>query len=115
MMATRPPAALPENGCATLWIRPGQAVFLGPAMNLDPHFGSVTCLAIGVDNTFTVESATSEGEPVRSALIAPRVRHRLRSPGGRMVFCYLDPGSEREQDVRKRITAGDRLVSSGHL
>lgn len=94
---------------------PGHAIFLGPAMNLDPHFGSVTCLAIGVDDTFTVETATDETEPIRSAVIAAGIRHRLRSPGGRMVFCYLDPGSNRERAVRERMTAGERPVSSGHL
>jgi AraC-like DNA-binding protein len=32
-----------------------------------------------------------------------------------MVFCYLDPGSAREQAVRARMTKGDHLVGSGHV
>lgn len=113
-MSTEQRAALPESGYPTLWLMPGRAMFLGQAMNLDPHCGSVACLAVGVDATFTIEAVTCQPEPTRSALIAPRVRHRLRSPGGRMVFCYLDPGSAGEQAVRGRMMSGDHLVGWEH-
>lgn len=78
-------AALPETGCPALWLWPGQAVYAGPSLDLGPHSGSVACLAVGVDDVFTVD-----GLAVRTALVAPRFRHHLVARGERMVFCYLD-------------------------
>jgi AraC-like DNA-binding protein len=101
-------AALPETGCPALWLWPGQAVYAGPALDLGPHSGSVACLAVGVDDVFTVD-----GLAVRTALIAPRYRHHLVAHGERMVFCYL--ASVREQTCRSRMTHGTGPVRHGHI
>lgn len=103
-------AALPETGCPALWLWPGQAVYAGPSLDLGPHSGSVTCLAVGVDDVFTVD-----GLAVRTALIAPRFRHHLVAHGDRMVFCYLDVASTREQACRSRMTHGTGPVRHGHV
>ncbi|WP_344412474.1 AraC family transcriptional regulator [Amycolatopsis minnesotensis] len=109
-------SSLPENGYAdaTLWLRPGHAVYTGPSLRLDPHSGSVACLAVGLDGSFTVHR---DGHPevlARSALIAPRVRHRLVAAGERMLFCYLDPSSTRRPACEWRMTGGDAGVRVHH-
>jgi AraC-like DNA-binding protein len=102
-------ATLPETGCPTLWLWPGQAVYAGPALDLGPHSGSVACLAVGVDDVFTVH-----GLAVRTALIAPRFRHHLVAHGERMVFCYLDAASTRAQACRSRMAHGTGPLRHGH-
>ncbi len=88
---------LPETCCtaerATVWIRLGSAAYLGPSLRLGEHSGSVHCFALGVDAPFTVRVEGVGERRVRSALIAPRTRHRLVAGQGRMLFAYLDPGS----------------------
>lgn len=103
-------AALPETGCPALWLWPGQAVYAGPSLDLGQHSGSVACLAVGVDDVFTVD-----GLAVRTALIAPRFRHHLVAHGERMVFCYLDVASTREQACRSRMAHGTGPVRHGHV
>ncbi|MDX8028575.1 AraC family transcriptional regulator [Lentzea sp. BCCO 10_0856] len=87
-------AALPETCCprerATIWIWPGQAAYLGPSLDLDPHSGSVHCFALGVDAPFLLRCGGDERK-VRSALIPARTRHQVVSDGGRMLFLYLEP------------------------
>lgn len=68
----------------------GQAAYLGPSLDLDPHSGSVHCLAQGVDVPFLLRRGGEE-QKVRSALIPARTRHRVVSDGGRMLFLYLEP------------------------
>ncbi|SFR28335.1 AraC-type DNA-binding protein [Lentzea waywayandensis] len=86
-------AALPETCCpaerATIWIWPGQAAYLGPSLELDPHSGSVHCFALGVDAPFLLRIGDDERE-VRSVLIPARTRHQVVSDG-RMLFLYLEP------------------------
>ncbi|WP_394617691.1 helix-turn-helix domain-containing protein [Lentzea sp. JNUCC 0626] len=84
-------AALPETCCpwATIWLWPGQAAYLGPSLDLDPHLGSVHCFAFGVDAPFLLRIGDDERE-VRSALIPARTRHQVVSRG-RMLFRYLEP------------------------
>jgi hypothetical protein len=51
---------LPQTCCdpgAVLWLWPGQAIYNGPALDLGAHSGSVACLAIGLDDVFTVLTA----------------------------------------------------------
>ncbi|WP_245849362.1 helix-turn-helix domain-containing protein [Lentzea kentuckyensis] len=88
-------APLPETCCAraraTIWLWPGQAAYLGPSLQLDPHSGAVHCFVLGVDGPFTLRTATGERR-VRSALVPARTRHQVVSEGGRMLFRYLDPG-----------------------
>ncbi|MFC3891005.1 helix-turn-helix domain-containing protein [Lentzea rhizosphaerae] len=89
-------APLPETCCAqeraTIWIWPGQAAYLGPSLQLDPHSGAVHCFALGVDAPFTLVDSAGERR-VRSALVPARTRHQIVSEGGRMLFLYLDPAS----------------------
>lgn len=86
-------AALPETCCprdrATIWIWPGHAAYLGPSLDLHPHFGSVHCFAVGVDAPFLLRIGDDE-QQVRSALIPARTRHQVVSHG-RMLFVYLEP------------------------
>lgn len=86
--------ALPETCCpgevATIWIRSGYAAYLGPSLRLDPHSGSVHCVAVGIDAPFTVRVAADQ-RTVRSAFIPARTRHQVVAESGRMLFCYLEP------------------------
>jgi AraC-like DNA-binding protein len=114
-MTPAPAPRLPETGCATLWLWPGHAVYAGPSLELGPHSGSVACLAVGLDGSFTVRTATEDGRPARTALIAPRVRHQLVAHGRRMMFCYLDPASARERQCRSRMSGGSESVRYDHI
>ncbi|WP_306355659.1 MULTISPECIES: AraC family transcriptional regulator [unclassified Nocardia] len=84
--------ALPETCCpgevATIWIRSGYAAYLGPSLRLDPHSGSVHCVAVGIDAPFTVR-VDADQRTVRSAFIPARTRHQVVAESGRMLFCYL--------------------------
>ncbi|ASR34780.1 DNA-binding protein [Prauserella marina] len=114
-MTPGPAVALPETCCATLWLGPGHAIYAGPSLELEPHSGSVTCLAIGVDGPFTVRTAESAGRVARSALIPPRVRHQLVASGRHMVFCYLDATSEREKACRQCMTSAGGQSYHDHV
>lgn len=105
---------LPETCCATLWLAPGQAIYAGPSLELGPHSGSVSCLAVGVDSSFTIRTATYGGRTARTALIAPRFAHQLIAHGQHMVFCYLDATSARERACRLRMTGGDHPLRYDH-
>lgn len=93
-MAGEAGRALPQTCCPTVWIWAGQALYAGAALDLSPHSGSVFCLAVGIDRPFTLRVGDDIRE-FRSALIPPRTVHQLISHQGRMIFCYLDPASER--------------------
>ncbi|MGB3355500.1 MAG: AraC family transcriptional regulator [Mycobacterium sp.] len=92
-------AALPQTCCPSVWLWAGQALYAGPSLRLDPHSGSVWCLAVGVDGPVSV---TADGHAVvaRSVVIPPRVIHHLDTHGGRLVSCYLDPTSGRSSACR---------------
>lgn len=78
------PTALPPTCCAPrLW--PGQVVYVRPSLRLDAHSGSVACLAIAVNGTFTIRADGSTG-PARSqradpASVQPPGRRRCRRDG----------------------------------
>ncbi|GAA4231643.1 AraC-like DNA-binding protein [Streptosporangium album] len=97
-----------------LWLWPGQAIYTGPALDLEAHSGSVACLAIGLDDVFTVRTRGQPAQTARSALIAPRLTHRLVAHGDRMLFCYLDPGSSRRLACERQMTSGDSGLRLGH-
>ncbi len=98
-MSSRTPVPLPQTCYPTVWLWPGQALYAGPGLGLQPHSGSVFCLAVGVDEPLTVrtDSATTVA---RTILIPPRVRHQL-TVRGRLVSCYLDPASARTASCRE--------------
>lgn len=68
------------------------AMYLGPSFNLEPHRVSVTTIAVGLEEPFSIEIGDVQ-ESRRSCIIEPNTRHHLR-PSGRMVFVYLDPTIE---------------------
>ncbi|MFE6686081.1 helix-turn-helix domain-containing protein [Streptomyces sp. NPDC057743] len=109
------PAPLSETCCdqAALWLWPGQALYLGPALGLGFHSGAVSCLAVGVDGEFTIELEHGRRHRARTALVAARVRHRIVAGETRMAFCYLDPASERERACR-RLMGGGADLALGH-
>lgn len=84
-MATAP---LPET-CRTVWVRLGQAAYLGPSLRLAPHSGAVDCVIVGVDAPFTLLIGDTE-QHVRTAVVPARTRHQVLTEG-RVLFCYLDP------------------------
>ncbi|TVY06274.1 helix-turn-helix transcriptional regulator [Mycolicibacterium porcinum] len=111
-MQTEPVPALPQTCCPTVWLWPGQALYSGPGLGLQPHSGSVWCLAVGVDGPLTV---TVQGTALiaRSVLIPPRLTHHLSMRGG-LVTCYLDPGSQRSAACRQRFTVFQGRIGIGH-
>ncbi|GIH95137.1 helix-turn-helix domain-containing protein [Planobispora siamensis] len=97
-----------------VWLWPGRALYAGPSLRLGPHSGAVACLAVGVDAPFAVRPATGGELRARTALIAPRVRHRLVMSGDRMVFLYLEPGSADDRACRTGFTAAEGEILAGH-
>jgi AraC-like DNA-binding protein len=98
--------ALSETCPPTLWLWAGKALFLGPSLDLDRHSGAVACFAVGLERPFAVQLDTAEAVTARSALIPARAPHLLRGGGGRMIFCYLDPGSPAERACRRLMRDG---------
>ncbi|NKY13356.1 helix-turn-helix transcriptional regulator [Streptomyces somaliensis DSM 40738] len=109
------PARLSEtcSDQAVLWLWPGQALYVGPSLELDFHSSAVSCLAVGVDAEFTLELEHGSRRAVRTALVPARVRHRVVADGTRMAFCYLDPASTRERACRRMMT-GDAGLARDH-
>lgn len=105
--------ALPQTCCATVWLWPGQALYAGPGLDLDPHSGSVWCLAVGVDGPLTVTAAGRRVD-THSALIPPRLTHHLDTHGRRLVSGYLDPTSDRAESARRRFAHRAGEVHIGH-
>lgn len=97
-MSPRAPAPLPQTCYPAVWLWPGQALYSGPGLGLQPHSGSVWCLAVGVDGPLTVQVGTQRIE-ARTALIPPRLVHHLTMTGS-LVSCYLDPASQRSAACR---------------
>lgn len=115
-MAIMDGQALPETRChapATVWLWPGHAVYRGPSLQLDAHSGTVHCLAIGMDAPFTLWVDGSE-KTVRSALIPPRLPHRVVCNGEWMLFCYIDPSSPQVTGCWHRMTAHDQGIGLVH-
>lgn len=102
-MSPRAPAPLPQTCYPAVWLWPGQALYSGPGLGLEPHAGSVWCLAVGVDGPLTVRVGDQRIE-ARTALIPPRLVHHLSmtgsSPVAPLVSCYLDPASQRSAACR---------------
>ena len=69
----------------------GQALYAGPGLGLEPHSGSVWCLAVGVDAPLTV-TVGAASHVVRAALIPPRLTHHL-AVDGRLVL-YVERGGK---------------------
>lgn len=86
-------------------------MYSGPGLDLEPHSGSVWCLAVGVDGPLTVTVGTNR-VVATSVLIPPRLTHHLATDGGRLVSCYLDPTSDRAANCRNacRESSGDLWI-----
>ncbi len=107
--------ALPGTCCPPrLWLWPGQAVYVGPSLDLEPHSGSVGCLAVALDGTFTVLVDGVAGPAARSALIPPRLTHRVVAAADRMAFCYLDPGSAQHNAYQRAMTTTAGEITYRH-
>ena len=97
-MSPPAPAPLPQTCYPAVWLWPGQALYSGPGLGLEPHSGAVWCLAVGVDGPLTVRVGERHIR-ARTALIPPRLVHHL-SMTGPLVSCYLDPASQRSTACR---------------
>ncbi len=103
---------LPQTCYPAVWIWPGQALYSGPALGLDPHSGSVWCLAVGVDAPLTVDIG-GHRITARSALIPPRLTHHLTMTGP-LVSCYLDPAAQRSTACRNQFRDIIHGIGTGH-
>ena len=100
--------ALPQTCCPSVWLWPGQALYAGPSLNLEPHSGSVWCLAVGIDGPLTVATPDGVKRDAHSVLIPPRLTHQLICHGRGLVSCYLEPTSDRAQSALSKFTvSGD--------
>lgn len=98
---------------STIWLSAGHALYRGPYRPMAVHYGSVHCLIIGLDATFTVGGAHTATD-VRCALIPPRVPHGIEQGDGHMLFCFLDSGSPRYPGCRERMIDRSGQIALGH-
>jgi AraC-like DNA-binding protein len=109
-MTAEVPHALPQTCCPSVWLWPGQALYAGPSLNLEPHSGSVWCLAVGIDGPLTLATPDGTKRDAHSVLIPPRLTHQLICHGRALVSCYLEPTSDRAESCRRRFdSAGDDI------
>lgn len=113
-MPSEPGPALPQTCCSSVWLWPGQVLYAGPGLNLDPHSGSVWCLAVGADRPLTVTLGDGHRRNARSVLIPPRVTHHLESHGGRLVSCYLEPTAHHSESIRRSFTRAAGELAFAH-
>ncbi|BBX93825.1 helix-turn-helix transcriptional regulator [Mycolicibacterium boenickei] len=111
-MQTETVPALPQTCCPTVWLWPGQALYAGHGLGLEPHSGSVWCLAVGVDGPLTV-TVSGSAIVARSVLIPPRLTHHLSMQSG-LVSSYLDPSSQRSAACRRQFTEFRDGIGVGH-
>jgi AraC-like DNA-binding protein len=104
--------ALPQTCYPAVWLWPGQALYSGPGLGLQPHSGSVWCLAVGVDGPLTVQVGDRRIE-ARTVLIPPRLIHHLTMTGP-LVSCYLDPASQRSTACRAQFGQFHADIGVGH-
>jgi AraC-like DNA-binding protein len=107
--------ALPQTCYPSIWLWPGQALYAGPSLNLEPHSGSVWCLAVGIDGPLTVATADGVKRTARSVLIPPRLTHQLTCHGTGLVSCYLEPTSERASTSRHKFDDWQGEVGLRHV
>jgi AraC-like DNA-binding protein len=99
---------LPQTCYPSVWLWPGQALYAGPSLDLEPHSGSVWCLAVGIDGPLTVATQDGTKRDAHSVLIPPRLTHQLICHGRGLVSCYLEPTSVRAQACRSKFAhSGD--------
>ncbi|OBG79932.1 transcriptional regulator [Mycobacterium sp. E802] len=111
-MHTETMPALPQTCCPTVWLWPGQALYAGPGLGLEPHSGSVWCLVVAVDEPLRV-TLPDTVVVARSVLIPPRLTHHL-SVKGAMVSVYLDPSSQRSASCRQQFTDFRHAIGISH-
>ena len=107
-------AALPQTCCPTVWLWPGQALYAGPSLNLEPHSGSVWCFAVGIDGPLAVTTPDNSTREGTSLLIPPRLTHHLTCLGRGLVSCYLEPTSVRAESCRNRMSQWRGEIGVGH-
>lgn len=113
-MTAEPAAALPQTCCPSIWLWRGHALYAGPSLRLEPHSGSVWCLAVGVDRPLSVTAGSCRIE-ARSVLIPPRLVHHFDTHGGRLVSCYLDPSSDRATACRDKFAHNTAEFALDHV
>lgn len=112
-MSAETATALPQTCCPTVWLWPGQALYAGPSLNLEPHSGSVWCLAVGIDGPLSVRTTHGTAEAA-SVLIPPRLTHKLLCLGRGLVSCYLEPTSIRAESCRNRMSRWQGEIGVDH-
>jgi AraC-like DNA-binding protein len=75
----------------TVWLGPGYAGYLGPALTIDPRSTAVACLAVGIDARFTFRAEGIGSVVTRSAYSPARQPHQVAAGPGRMLFVFLEP------------------------
>jgi AraC-like DNA-binding protein len=113
-MCAEAAAALPQTCCPTLWLWPGQALYAGPSLNLEPHSGSVWCFAVGLGGPLTVTTPDGAAREGASVLIPPRLTHQLTCLGRGLVSCYLEPTSARAEVCRHKMSGWSGEIGVGH-
>jgi AraC-like DNA-binding protein len=114
-MGAETAGALPQTCCPTVWLWPGQAVYAGPSLNLEPHSGSVWCFAVGIDGPLTVTTPDGLSCEGGSLLIPPRLTHQLKVLGRGLVSCYLEPTSVRAEACRSRMSQWRGEIGVAHV
>ncbi len=80
----------PATAAPVVFLSAVRSAYVGPSLRLAPHRNAVACVALSLDEPFTLATGGSRRE-ARSALIPPNTLHQLTAGNGAIAFLYLDP------------------------
>lgn len=97
-----------------VWIRPGQAGYIGPDLGVDLHSTSVAVLSVGLDGPFLLETATHGGITTRSAFAPARAVHRVIARDEWILLLFVDPAGSRAAAIAGQMATREGPYGLGH-
>lgn len=97
-----------------LWLWAGRSVYTGPSLGLGLHSGSVACLVVAIDGTFSIRIGERMTVPLKSALVPARLTHQVVANAEHMVFSHFDPNSLWDNTCRGEMMRTDGPIDYRH-
>jgi AraC-like DNA-binding protein len=105
----------PLSAPTAIFVWPGHALYVGPALEAGAHAHHALQISIALGGTLAVAIDGGTWRRVAGMVIAPDVRHRIRAAGG-LAQVYLDPEDDACRWLRQAVgAAGGRTLAAGAL